>query len=343
MAYVFSELAQADPYAAVGCQKVGPFPTQGEATVALCPSGMADGGGSGGQGQYYKICCLPSPSTTDVRALSFPSEPRVASDCPQGSLLIASTTGGTRTSPHRIPARCLRCQATSGTRPCPTTGVPGTGTLATARCVPSERPDRNGNCPAGRKLQAGCCIPPTSGADCPAGYSFQAAGLYGGDVGLPARCNPPRPHTCYPTSGGAPISVAALLPCPSGTVSTPTVGVDFFFSNTPCPQGYVKEKAGTKSEGCRRLSTMSDGPGLFLPPLVKPNGFIPPTPPGVECQTGYVLVANQCVKQDVPPTQVDVEVKTAGTPNWVSENWKWLLALAAAGGVVYWWTKRKAV
>jgi len=39
---------------------------------------------------------------------------------------------------------------------------------------------------------------PRSQDDCPAGWTFVPAGMHGGDVGLPAMCNPPR--TCHATA-----------------------------------------------------------------------------------------------------------------------------------------------
>jgi len=93
------------------------------------------------------------------------------------------------------------------------------------------------------------------------------------------------------------------------------------------------------------------GPGWVEPPppactaeqLLQGKYAGPTVPPKqTDCQTGYVLVNEQCVKQTTP-IMPPAEVKTAGVTSWASANWKWLAALAVVGAVGYGWAKRKPV
>jgi len=279
-------------------------------------------------------------------------DPRMAA-AQQSSLSLPCSSGWTVFTEPFYPTahRCVR-KRPDGTAEysCPpgwTLGLAGTGRSSYSTCVPpvtmastcppGQYMNKSGGC-SGQSVIGSSGLPgwlspslgpaaprPTNlsadwkSGQCPSGWVFRPGNLL--------NCLPPR--NCGLSQAAAcvlPLPVEAGPPRPPSITSDELKRGDVFYSKDPCPQGFVKIDAGTKNEHCRRqvVATADDSKQR-------------------ECQTGYVLVADQCVKQDVPPPQIDVEVKTAGAPDWVSDNWKWLLAVATAGGVVYWWTKRKAV
>ena len=240
--------------------------------------------------------------------------PQSQADCAEGLFFHARKTfPGTRTIPQ--PAMCLK------TPPSIFPGLPGFAfpDWLSPSISPAAPPVIGVQAPRPTNLSADW-----KSGQCPSGWVFRPGNLL--------NCLPPR--NCGLSQAAAcvlPLPVEAGPPRPPSITSDELKRGDVFYSKDPCPQGFVKIDAGTKNEHCRRLPpAMVDDSGLFSPPL---------TPP---CQTGYVLVADQCVKQP-PMLEPPVEVKTAGITSWASTNWKWLAALAVVGAVGYGWAKRKPV
>lgn len=313
--YTFSELPSSLPI----LQRLGPYATQAEATAAACPNRMVVSGYANDQGKFYKVCARPVPQLLTMPSVT-DKEPTSPADCARGHFYIAASTGGSRTAPIPVAARCVECRANSFTLSCP--GVPGTG-QRTPQTIPVPA---SGVCPdpyrfyadadcrqadgnikyktTGRCERSWTPLDPMSAAEAPRIIPSCAGTGTPGTFRIISPGSPP-PATCVDCQPRQPPIPSSKADCPPGST---------FYPGSP---------GGTSLPG----SGISPSPGWPA------SCRLPSGQP--DCPTGYVfqLIAGR------PECYLPAATKTdAGTvsDSWLTANWKWLAAATAAvGGLVY--------